>query len=186
LKKTLTIFFSLPLQVVPEMLKAGCPVNVDDLVKRSCYTLDYEMLKTVVDQRGIFEFHLTDEVFITFVVDKLRVCQTYVLAECKYHSSKTETGTFFLISNQEFLFKLSFSFQLQARLAVKKSEAAINCTCVRTSWSRSVRWRRTPVNLDIDSTRIKTRRSFRKLASRVYHRTSSSSSWLTVASVKSR
>jgi hypothetical protein len=70
-------------QIVEELLKAEGQVKIEELVKVTRGTLAYDFVKKVVKGRAIFKFWNSTQRSVTFVAEKLHVCQTYVLEECK-------------------------------------------------------------------------------------------------------
>jgi hypothetical protein len=58
-------------------------VKIEELVKGTRYTLAYDFVKKVVKGRAIFRFWNSTQRSVTFVAEKLHVCQPYVLEECK-------------------------------------------------------------------------------------------------------
>jgi hypothetical protein len=59
-------------------------VEVKDLLKATGFTLGYKLLKAVVKDREILTFFDTGkELAVTVDVDKINLCQEYVLDQCK-------------------------------------------------------------------------------------------------------
>jgi hypothetical protein len=71
-------------QVIRKVLEAEGPVEVRDLLKATGFTLGYKFLKTVVNDREILTFvENGKDLAVTVDVEKINVCQEYVLEQCK-------------------------------------------------------------------------------------------------------
>jgi hypothetical protein len=79
---------------VEELLKAEGRVKIEEIIKATRYTLAHDTVKKVVKKQDIFKFSNSTQRTVTFVAEKLHVCQPYALEECKSTSGNVNVMIF--------------------------------------------------------------------------------------------